>query len=257
MNDMHVIILCGGKGTRSYPFTEYYPKPMMPIRGTPILVHLMRLYAAQGVTNFVLAAGHRKEMLFDYFEGRFQEWNLRIVDTGDEADTGERILSCTQYVGDTFFATYGDGLGNVNLADLLKFHRQNHAIATVTSVPLRSQYGTVEFDENQRVVRFVEKPVIQNQWINAGFFVFDKSVVDCWKGKNLETQVLPNLAEHGRLYSYIHSGFWKSMDTSKDQQELERLCGSGVPPWMNLGASEISPNGASAHAGREPGVILR
>src|ERR1700722_9555789 len=89
---MQVVILCGGKGTRSYPFTEYYPKPMMPIRGTPILVHLMKIYAEQGVTKFVLAAGHRKEMLHDYFEGRFQQWDIRIVDTGENSDTGERIL---------------------------------------------------------------------------------------------------------------------------------------------------------------------
>src|SRR5687767_15366207 len=101
---MEVVILCGGKGTRSYPFTEYFPKPMMPIAGTPILVHLMRLYADQGFTQFVLAAGHRKEILFDYFDGRFPEWDVRIVDTGAESDTGERIRRCGPYVGERFFA---------------------------------------------------------------------------------------------------------------------------------------------------------
>jgi glucose-1-phosphate cytidylyltransferase len=231
---MQVIILCGGKGTRSYPFTEYYPKPMMPIRGTPILVHLMRIYALQGVRHFILAAGHRKEMLLDYFDGRFTEWKIDIVDTGAEADTGERILACAPYVNETFFATYGDGLGNIDLSELLAFHRAVGAVATVTTVPLRSQYGTVQFDNNQRVQRFIEKPIIKDQWINAGFFVFEKRVFECWNGKNLEANVLAGLAEKGSLYSHIHHGFWKSMDTSKDQQELEKLCGDGPAPWMDF-----------------------
>jgi glucose-1-phosphate cytidylyltransferase len=231
---MQVIILCGGKGTRSYPFTEYYPKPMMPIRGTPILVHLMRIYALQGVRHFILAAGHRQEMLLDYFDGRFTEWKIDIVDTGAEADTGERILACAPYVNETFFATYGDGLGNIDLSELLAFHRRVGAVATVTTVPLRSQYGTVQFDNKQRVQRFIEKPIIKDQWINAGFFVFEKRVFECWNGKNLEANVLAGLAEKGSLYSHIHHGFWKSMDTSKDQQELEKLCGDGPPPWMDF-----------------------
>jgi glucose-1-phosphate cytidylyltransferase len=229
-----VVILCGGKGTRSYPFTEYFPKVMMPICGTPILVHLMRLYARQGFTEFVLAAGHRKEMLFDYFEGRFQDWNVKIVDTGEESDTGERVRRCAPYVGETFFATYGDGLGNVRLDELLSLHRQMGGLATVTSVPLRSQYGTVLFDENQKVHNFKEKPVIRDYWINAGFFVFDKKAFDLWEGKNLEVDVLPNLARNGVLFTYLHEGFWKSMDTSKDQQEMEMVHNGGSPPWMDF-----------------------
>jgi len=239
---MQVVILCGGKGTRSYPFTEYYPKPMMPIGGTPILVHLMRIYAQQGVKHFVLAAGHRKEMLFDYFEGRFPDWKIDIVDTGAEADTGERILACAPYVDDTFFATYGDGLGNVDFSELLSFHRRVGAEATVTAVPLRSQYGTVQFDAAQRVLRFIEKPVIQDQWINAGFFVFEKRLFQHWNGKNLESHVLPSFAEKGWLYTYIHRGFWKSMDTSKDQQELERLWGTSPAPWTDF--SQTGPSDA-------------
>src|SRR5438132_12946102 len=109
---MQVVILCGGKGTRSYPFTEYFPKAMMPIGGTPVLVHLMRIYAEQGFRQFILAAGHRREILLDYFEGRFMEWNVRVIDTGDDADTGERLWRCRSHVDGTFFATYGDGLGD-------------------------------------------------------------------------------------------------------------------------------------------------
>ena len=156
---------------------------------------------------------------------------MDIVDTGSESDTGERIRRCAPYVGDTFFATYGDGLGNVDLGRLLRLHQARGGLATVTSVPLRSQYGNIRFDGEQRVRRFDEKPVLRNFWINAGFFVFDLRVFDHWKGTNLEVDVLPELARVGLLYTYLHGGFWKSMDTSKDQQELERIYASGPAPW--------------------------
>src|SRR5690348_1447065 len=167
---MQVVILCGGKGTRSYPFTEYFPKVMMPVNGTPILVHLMRIYASQGFTNFVLAGGHRIEMLYDYFSGRFREWNVQIVDTGSEADTGDRIARCAEHVGERFFATYGDGLGDIDLHALARSHEASGGLATLTTVPLRSQYGLVVFDEESKVRRFEEKPLIRDYWINAGFF---------------------------------------------------------------------------------------
>jgi glucose-1-phosphate cytidylyltransferase len=208
----------------------------------------MRVYARQGFTKFVLAAGHRKEMLYDYFEHRFQDWDVRIVDTGESSDTGERVLRCAPHLSDTFFATYGDGLGNVNLLELLSFHRRHKGLATVTSVPLRSQYGTVVFDEQQRVRRFIEKPVIPDQWINAGFFVFEKQVFDSWNGKNLEVDILPALAEKQSLYTYLHEGFWKSMDTSKDQQDLERIHQAGSPPWCDVEPRAMA-NGAVKTAG--------
>lgn len=232
-SDMQVVILCGGKGTRSYPFTEYFPKVMMPVNGTPILVHLMRAYASQGFTNFVLAGGHRIEMLHDYFNGRFTEWNVRIVDTGGDADTGDRIFRCGAHVGERFFATYGDGLGDLDLHALLDAHERSGGLATLTTVPLRSQYGLVVFDDNNRVRRFEEKPLIQDYWINAGFFVFERRALLEWKGNNLEQEVLPEFARRGLLYVNRHQGFWKSMDTSKDQQELEKLCvGTQQPPWV-------------------------
>ncbi|HZD49340.1 MAG TPA: sugar phosphate nucleotidyltransferase [Silvibacterium sp.] len=245
-SDLAVIILCGGKGSRIYPFSEYFPKPMMPIHGRPILVHLMRIYARQGVRRFVLAAGHRKEMLFDYFDGRFPEWEIRILDTGTEADTGDRIVACLDHVGEQFFATYGDGLGNVNLAELVDFHNTSGGLATVTAVPLRSQYGTLHFDEAGRVDRFTEKPVIRDSWINAGFFVFEKKVAEHWTGHSLESEMLPNLAARGELYTYLHHGFWKSMDTSKDQQEMERLAESGAAPWTTIASGPL-PGATTGH----------
>lgn len=204
----------------------------MPIAGTPILVHLMRLYADQGFRRFVLAAGHRQEILRDYFFDRMKDWSIEIVDTGEESDTGERIRRCAPYVGDTFFATYGDGLGDIDLHALLNFHRSMGSLGTVTSVPLRSQYGMVVFDQDRRVRKFQEKPEIREYWINAGFLVFEKEVFQHWIGQNLETDVLPSLAADGQLCTYLHHGFWKSMDTSKDQQEMEKLHRLGTPPWI-------------------------
>jgi len=254
---MKVVILCGGKGTRSYPFTEYFPKPMMPICGTPILVHLMRIYAKQGFSEFVLSAGHRKEILDDYFHGRFREWDITIVDTGSDADTGDRIRRCADYVDDTFFATYGAGLGNLDLHGLLAFHRQSAGLATVTSVPLRSQYGTLVFDEVGTVREFREKPVIRDYWINAGFFVFEKRAFDGWQGKNLESDVLPALADRRQLYTYRHEGFWKSMDTSKDQQELEQLHAKGAP-WVVSADPPLAatPSSLEVNNGRHEPLFL-
>lgn len=229
---MQLIILCGGKGTRSYPYTEYFPKVMMPIRGRPIIMHLMEIYARQGFTNFILAAGHRKEILMDYFHGRVPEWNVQVVDTGESSDTGDRIRLCKDLVQDTFMATYGDGLGNVDLAELVAAHQQSGALATLTSVPLRSQYGTLATDDAGRITEFHEKPVIRDYWINAGYFVFQKAVFDHWQGHNLECDVFPHLARMGAIYTYRHTGFWRSMDTSKDQQELEKLYDGGTPPWL-------------------------
>ncbi len=231
---MQVVILCGGKGTRSYPFTEYSPKAMMPIGGTPIIVHLMRIYAVQGFTNFILAAGHRQEILRDYFERGFAGWNIQIVDTGSDTDTAQRLERCARLIHGRFFVTYGDGVGNVNLGALLNFHKAAGGLATLTTVPLRSQYGTVAFDSSKRVCRFEEKPVIADRFINAGFFVFEPAVFRFWRGSSLEQDVLPALAERGELYSYLHHGFWKSMDTSKDQQDLEKLQSlNGSAPWLD------------------------
>jgi glucose-1-phosphate cytidylyltransferase len=267
---MKVVILCGGKGTRSYPFTEYFPKPMMPISGTPIVVHLMRIYAEQGFSEFVLSAGHRKEILDDYFEGRFKDWDIKIVDTGSDADTGDRIRRCAEFVGDTFFATYGDGLGDIDLNELLSFHQKSGGLATVTSVPLRSQYGTLVFNQEGQVREFHEKPVIRDYWINAGFFVFERRAFEHWHGHNLEGDVLPALSARSELFSYTHQGFWKSMDTSKDQQELERIHAAGAP-WVRRRPGLESPSGdrrvedlqpsdleqaASNHNGRETTVVL-
>lgn len=228
---MKVIILCGGKGTRAYPFTEYMPKPMVPVDGSPILVQVMRIFAAQGYKKFVLAVGHRKAVIADYFEGQRYDWEVQIVDTGEETDTGGRVFRCRDYVGEQFFATYADGLANVEIAKLLTFHNSHQGHATITSVPLISQYGTLSTDEHQKVVQFTEKPVLPDHWINAGYFAFNKKVFEHWQGENLEREVFPSLARKGLVYSYRHTGFFKSMDSYKDQQEFEAFVSQGKRPW--------------------------
>lgn len=229
---MQVVILAGGRGTRAYPYTEYLPKPMMPVCGKPILARVMEIFAQQGHRDFIISVGYRKEIILDYFENRRRDWNVSIVDTGDETDTGGRIKRCSHLLKDKFFATYSDGICDVNLADLVDFHDKHDGLVTVTSVPLISQYGTIEADASGRIMAFREKPVLRDYWINAGFFVLEPDVFDQWEGENLERDVMPSLQRKGLLYAYRHNGFFKSMDTHKDQQELEALFDRGELPWL-------------------------
>jgi glucose-1-phosphate cytidylyltransferase len=232
LSEVKVIILAGGAGTRAYPYTEYLPKPMMPVAGKPILARVMEIYARQGFTDFILSVGYRKEVIIDYFDQRRSDWKVQIVDTGIDADTGGRIWGCRDLVGDTFMATYADGLSDVPLDRLLAHHRDGGALATITCVPLRSQYGTVTMDDTGRITEFREKPVLMEHWINAGFFVMDRRIFDHWRGENLEREVFPNLLPSRRLASFCHHGFFKSLDTHKDQQEIEAMVTEGDLPWL-------------------------
>ena len=220
---MQVVILAGGRGTRAYPFTEYLPKPMMPVAGKPILVQIMHLFAKHGHREFILSVGHRKEVILDYFSHKSYDFDITIVDTGEDTDTAGRIYNCRHLLRDRFMATYGDGICDVPLDGLIEFHAARRGLATLTSVPLHSQYGTVEFDEADRVTGFREKPRLTSHWINAGFFVFEREVFDHWEGRNLEREVFPGLLRKGMLYTFRHDGFFKSMDTYKDQQEMEQI----------------------------------
>lgn len=228
---MQVLILCGGMGTRAYPYTEYLPKPMMPINGQPILIHVMRLFANQGYKEFILSLGYRKEAIIDYFDRKILEWDIKLVDTGEDTDTGGRIAKCQDMLEDTFMATYVDGLSDISLDRLIEFHKSHDGLATVTSVPLVSQYGTLDFNDSGRIIAFKEKPILREHWINAGFFVFDHEVFNHWEGSNLEREVFPALLKKGVLYTYRHDGFFKSMDTYKDQQEIEQMYQKGNVPW--------------------------
>ena len=225
------VILCGGRGTRAYPHTLEVPKPLLEVAGRPVLEHVMHIYAAQGFRSFVLSAGFKSEMIREFATGMPSDWDIQVVDTGEDTNTGGRVIGARDLVGETFFATYSDGLGDVDLASLLAFHRSHSGAATLTTVPLPSQYGTIERSPEGRVERFREKPVLDDHWINGGFFVFDRRAFDVWKGEDLEREVLPALGAAGELYAYRHSGFWKSMDTYKDALDLSELAKEGRGPW--------------------------
>lgn len=234
-SSVRTVILCGGKGTRAYPATATVPKPLLEVAGQPVVHRVMSIYAAHGFTDFVLAAGYKKDMLDEFADSLEEPWNVEVVDTGEETNTGGRVRAVADRVGETFFVTYSDGLGNIDLEASLRHHRAHGGLATMTTVPLPSQYGTVEFDAEGRVGGFLEKPKLTDHYINAGFFVMDQRCFGAWPtpGEDLERDVLPALAAAGALYVYKHHGFWKSMDTYKDALELSALCaGDTPPPWM-------------------------
>ena len=226
-----VVILCGGKGIRAYPFTEHLPKPMLPVNGSPILVHLIKSFIAQGYRDFVLAAGYRRNVIEDYFDRKSLGANIEIIDTGENRDTGGRIAACRNVLGETFIATYGDGLCDVPLDRVAAFHQSHGRMATVTVVPLVTQYGVLHSEDSGLVTDMQEKPTMDGHWINIGFMMFEKRVLDHWSGENLERDVLPALTRAGQLYMYRHKGFFRSMDSYKDQQELEELASSGAKLW--------------------------
>lgn len=237
---MRTLILCGGRGTRAHPHTVELPKPLLEVGGRPVLEHVMGIYARQGFRSFVLSGGFQIEKIEAFAAGTSDEWEVTVADTGLDTPTGERVRRCREELGDRFFVTYGDGVSDLDLGALYASHDGHDGVATMTTVPLRSPFGTVVYDSSGRVDRFLEKPVLEGHWINAGFFVFDAPVFDVWSGEDLEREVLPALAERGALYAYRHQGFWRSMDTYKDALELEGLCEEGGAPW------ERSPTRASS-----------
>ncbi|HVY08676.1 MAG TPA: sugar phosphate nucleotidyltransferase [Mycobacteriales bacterium] len=229
---MRALILCGGRGIRAWPATADVPKPMLQVGGRPVLHHVMEIYARHGVTDFVLAAGYKHDVIEAYADHWPHDWKVDVVDTGEEADTGDRVVACLDRVGETFHATYGDGVGNVDIAALDARHAAHGGGATVTVVPLPSQYGTLVIDDAGQVTDFREKPVLADHLINAGFFVFDRDRFAQCSGSSLERDILPALGQRGELFVYRHEGFWKSMDTQKDVSDLDALARREDPPWL-------------------------
>lgn len=229
---MKTVLLAGGSGTRAYPYTEFLPKPMLPVCGKPIIIRVMEIYAAQGFKDFILSVGYRHEVIEDYFDRRDLGLNVEIVNTGGTTDTGGRVWNLRDRLTEPFMVTYSDGLCDVDLRRMLDYHKGHNGSVTVTNMPLRSQYGTIEMQDDGKVIGFHEKPVLQQHRINVGYMAMNPSVFDHWKGDNLEQDVFPVLAEQGEIFSYRHEGFFKSMDTFKDQQEIEKLAELERFPWM-------------------------
>jgi len=228
---MQAVILCGGKGTRLREYTENIPKPLVEIGGKPILWHILKIYASFGFKEFILCLGYKGEAIKEYFKGK-TEWNIIFADTGIDTNTGGRIKRIEKYIdGDIFFATYSDGLANINLTDLLAFHKNKKNVVTITAVNPLSQFGILEIDDECNIINFKEKPLL-NQWINGGFFVFNRQIFD-YIGDNdiLEKMPFERLAQERKISSYKFNGFWMCMDTYKDTQILNEMWDMGNAPW--------------------------
>ena len=254
---MKVAILAGGFGTRLGEETAIRPKPMVEIGGKPILWHIMKIYSHYGYNDFVVLCGYKQEYIKQYFTNYFtnnsdvtfdlskgevqvhhkhvEPWKVTLLDTGSGTLTGGRIKRAQEILGDdTFMLTYGDGVSDVNIADLVDFHKKSKRIATLTAVQPQGRFGVLDMDESSTIRSFQEKPKnASSAWINAGFFVLEPQVFDYIEGDStvLEKAPLENLAKDGQLMAYKHEGFWQCMDTQREKQKLEELWASGHAPW--------------------------
>jgi glucose-1-phosphate cytidylyltransferase len=252
---MKCIILAGGLGTRLSEETTVRPKPMVEIGGKPLLWHILNIYAAHRVTEFVIALGYKGEMIKSYFmnfyalnndltlnladgglrvhDGRQPAWKIHLLDTGQHTQTGGRLKRLKKWLGaETFMMTYGDGVASVDITRLRAFHQAHGKLATVTAVRPPSRFGGIRFD-GDRVTEFVEKPQTGEGWINGGFFVLEPRVLDFIDGDDtiFERGPLEHLARAGELMSFRHEGFWQPMDTLRDKTLLEHLWETNQAPW--------------------------
>lgn len=231
---MKAIILAGGLGTRISEETGDKPKPMVLLDEKPIIWHLMNIYARQDVTDFVIATGYLGNIIHDWVEGLDSQWNITALDTGKDTLTGGRIRQCLDFIGpERSFATYGDGLGNVNLKKLLDFHVHQGRVATVTAVRPPARFGLLE-SSNGLVTSFTEKNQAHAGWINGGFFVLEPGVRNYIEAEMepFESGALPRMVEDNNLSAYHHDEFWQPMDTLREKQELAKYAQSNNPPWL-------------------------
>ncbi len=254
LTHMKAVLLAGGLGTRISEESASRPKPMIEVGGKPILWHIMKMYSAHGINEFVVCCGYKGYVIKEYFANYFlhqsdvtidlannsievhhkkaEPWKVTLVDTGEETQTGGRLKRVANYIDSDFCMTYGDGVGSVDLAALLKFHQSHGKLATMTAVQPPGRFGALQLNGNQ-IESFVEKPQGDGGWINGGFFVLNPKVLEqitsdatLW-----EQEPLQNLAKQGQLQAFFHSGFWQPMDTLRDKNHLESLWASGRAPW--------------------------
>jgi glucose-1-phosphate cytidylyltransferase len=251
---MKAVLLAGGLGTRISEEIASRPKPMIEVGGKPIIWHIMKMYAAHGINEFIVCCGYKGYVIKEYFANYFlhqsdvtidmatnnievhhkkaEPWKITLVDTGEETQTGGRLKRVADYVDGDFCMTYGDGVGSVDLTGLLKFHVSHGKLATMTAVQPPGRFGALQLNGN-KIESFVEKPQGDGGWINGGFFVLNPKVLEQISSDNTlwEQEPLRNLAKQGELQAFFHSGFWQPMDTLRDKTHLESLWATGKAPW--------------------------
>lgn len=251
---MKAVLLAGGLGTRISEESASRPKPMIEVGGKPIIWHIMKMYAAHGINEFIVCCGYKGYVIKEYFANYFlhqsdvtidlannsievhhkkaEPWKVTLVDTGEETQTGGRLKRVADYIDGDFCMTYGDGVGSVDLTALLQFHQSHGKLATMTAVQPPGRFGALQLNGNQ-IQSFVEKPQGDGGWINGGFFVLNPKVLEQISSDATlwEQEPLQNLAKQGELQAFFHSGFWQPMDTLRDKNHLESLWASGKAPW--------------------------
>lgn len=251
---MKAVILCGGLGTRISEESHLKPKPMIDIGGRPLLWHIMKLYGHHNITDFVICCGYKGYLIKEYFANYFlhssdvtfdvagnsmevhrakaEPWRVTLVDTGEDTMTGGRLKRVAEYLDSTFCLTYGDGVSNVDISELVRYHRDAKVEATVTAVQPEARFGALEISSGS-VTAFEEKPRGDRYWINGGFFVCEPAVIDRIAGDatSWEIEPLQGLAADGQLAAYRHDGFWSAMDTMRDKTRLESLWAANNAPW--------------------------
>lgn len=246
-NNIPVVIFCGGQGSRMKEETEFRPKPMVKLGGKPMLWHIMKIYAHFGFNNFIIALGYKGDYIKDYFlneeyllndftidtstgkktlhknkKGTCDNFNITFVDTGSETLTGERLLRARNYIkSDVFMVTYGDGVGDINIAKLISFHSKKKTVGTITGVHPKSKWGLIISDKENFIKRFEQKPQL-NQYVNGGFMVFNKKVFEYIKPNEMIEVALARLVDKKQLAVYVHDGFWSAMDTYQDVEEMNK-----------------------------------
>ena len=230
---MKTILLAGGFGTRLSEYTDIIPKPMIEIGGKPILWHIMNLYAQYNYKKFLVALGYKGEIIKKYFSENPTDWDINLVDTGQKTMTGGRVKRFKKLIGnETCMLTYGDGLSNINLNSLLRFHKGHGKMVTVSAVRPPARFGAIKLKGDQ-VTMFKEKSYLDEGWINGGFFVFEPSFFDLIDDDDtyLEREPLERAAEKGELFAFRHEGFWKCMDTLRDKVDLNKIWKKNKNKW--------------------------
>jgi glucose-1-phosphate cytidylyltransferase len=236
---MKLVILAGGFGTRIAEETDFIPKPMVLIGNRPILWHIIKYYSVFNFSEFIICGGYKIGIIKNYFKNLKKNsntienyWKVKVINTGKNSNTGERLKRIKKYVGEVFCLTYGDGLSNVNIDKLISFHKKNQGVVTLTAVKPESRFGKLFFKGN-KVSKFIEKDHTKESWVNGGFFVCKKEIFKYLNKNNiiLESEVLSLLAKKNKLIAYKHNDFWYCMDTLRDKRYLNNIWLSKKAPW--------------------------